>query len=149
MTDVVPDSDLVRPTAGQLDVWSRVAGLFIPIGLVVGLILPVGLGVTGPGSAIMLAILVIGPAIVSTILGFRAVSVAKLEKAEGYSTMFDFTGYELRHPRTLELLRERDERPTGTMRRSLFRSMLTVKPGTLLAKRLAEDDEDERDDQRR
>lgn len=50
--------------------------------------------------------------------------------------MFDFAGYELRDPRTLEVLRASDVRPTGTIRRSLFRSMLTVKPGTLLAKRL-------------
>ena len=90
--------------------------------------------------------LVIGPAIVSTVIGFRAVGVAKLEKASGYSTMFDFAGYELRDPRTLEVLRASDVRPTGTIRRSLFRSMLTVKPGTLLAKRLEEDERADRDE---
>ncbi|MDP3208439.1 MAG: hypothetical protein Q8M65_04755 [Rhodoglobus sp.] len=133
---------LVRPTAGQLDVWSRVAGLGVPVGLVVGLGLSMVLGITGAPSTAMLAVFVIGPAVVSTILGFRAVSTAKQEKAAGYSTMFDFAGYELRDPRTLNVVRERDVKPTGTLHRSLFRSMLTVKPGTLLAKRLEEDDAD-------
>ena len=48
--------------------------------------------------------------------------------------------------RTLEVLRASDVRPTGTIRRSLFRSMLTVKPGTLLAKRLEEDERADRDE---
>jgi hypothetical protein len=54
--------------------------------------------------------------------------------------MFDFAGYELRDPRTRQLLRGADVKPTGVMRRSLLGSMLTVKPGTLLAKRLEEDE---------
>lgn len=140
------EQQLHRPTAGQLDVWSRVAGLGIVVGLLIGLVPPLAFGLTGPGAAIILGILVIGPAIVSTVIGFRAVGVAKLEKASGYSTMFDFAGYELRDPRTLEVLRASDVRPTGTIRRSLFRSMLTVKPGTLLAKRLEEDDRADRDE---
>lgn len=134
------DQQLHRPTAGQLDVWSRVAGLGIVVGLLVGLIPPLVLGLTGPVAVVVLGVLVIGPALASTIIGFRAVSVAKLERAAGYSTMFDFAGYELRDPRTLEVIRAADVPPTGIVRRSLFRSMLTVKPGTLLAKRIAEDD---------
>jgi hypothetical protein len=74
----------------------------------------------------------------------RSSRAATIERAAGYSTMYDFEGYELRDPRTLELLRAADVRPTGTMRRSLFRAMLTVKPGTLLAKRLEEDERDGR-----
>ncbi len=147
MTDLTGSTDsvrLIRPTAGQLDVWSRVAGLGVPVGLVAGLGISMALGFTGVPSTVLLAILVIGPALVSTFLGIRTVSVAKLERAEGYSTMFDFAGFQLRDPRTLEVVRDRDIRPSGTMRRSLFRSMLTVKQGTLLAKRLDEDDEHDR-----
>ena len=140
------DDQLVPgPTAGQLDVWSRVAGLGIPVGLVLGLIFSMGFGVSGPGAVAILAVLVVGPAIASTVLGVRAVAAAKLEKAAGYSTMFDFVGYELRDPRTRELLRAADVKPTGTVRRSLYRSLLTVKPGTMLAKRLEEDERAERE----
>lgn len=123
-----------------MDVWSRVAGLGVPVGLVAGLGLTMALGWTGAGSTSLLALFVIGPALVSTVLGFTAGSTAKREKAAGYSTMFDFAGYELRDPRTLDVIRARDVAPSGTLHRSLFRSMLTVKPGTLLAKRLDEDD---------
>ena len=34
------EQQLHRPTAGQLDVWSRVAGLGIVIGLLIGLVPP-------------------------------------------------------------------------------------------------------------
>ncbi|MFM9878726.1 MAG: hypothetical protein ACKVOG_12890 [Rhodoglobus sp.] len=138
-------TELHRPTAGQLDGWSRVAGLGIVVGLLVGLIPPLVLELTGPVAVLVLAVLVVGPAIASTVLGLRAVGVAKLERASGYSTMYDFAGYELRDPRTLEVLRPADVRPTGIVRRSLFRSMLTVKPGTMLAKRLDEDERAERE----
>lgn len=141
-----PDPVLVRPTAGQLDVWSRVAGLGIVIGLIVGLVPPVVFEATGALVAVVLAVLVLVPAVVSAVLGFRAVTAARLEKAAGYSTMFDFAGYELRDPRTLELLRAADVKPSGLVRRSLFRSMLTVKPGTLLAQRLADEEREERDE---
>lgn len=141
-----PDPVLVRPTAGQLDVWSRVAGLGIVIGLVLGVVPPLVFGIGGPASVAVLAVLVIVPAVASTVLGTWALAAAKREKAAGYSTMYDFAGFELRDPRTLELLRARDVKPSGLVRRSLFRSMLTVKPGTLLAQRLAEDERDERDD---
>ncbi len=139
------DSVLVRPTAGQLDVWSRVAGLGVPVGLVAGLVPSLVFGMTGSWSTVMLAVLVFGPAVGSTIWGIRSVQAAKREKAAGYSTMFDFAGYELRDPRTLSVLRERDVKPSGTVHRSLLRSMLTVRPGTLLAKRF-DDDDDKLDD---
>lgn len=139
-----PDPVLVRPTAGQLDVWSRVAGLGIVIGLVLGVVPPLVFGIGGPASVAVLAVLVIVPAVASTVLGTWALAAAKREKAAGYSTMYDFAGFELRDPRTLELLRARDVKPSGLVRRSLFRSMLTVKPGTLLAQRLAEDERDDR-----
>ncbi len=132
------------PTAGQYDVWGRIAGLGILIGLVLGLILPVGFGITGTGPVVLLIVLVVAPAALSTVLGLRSLSTAKRERAAGYSTMYDFRGFALRDPRTREVIRAADVAPTGTVRRSLFRAMLTVKPGTLLAKRLEEDEQEDR-----
>jgi len=131
---------LAGPSAGQLDFSARLASLGIPIGLALGLIPPLAYGFTGPVAIAVLAGLVVGPATVSTALAARSVAAAKRERAAGYSTMFDFAGYELRDPRTRQLLRGADVKPTGVMRRSLLGSMLTVKPGTLLAKRLEEDE---------
>lgn len=132
------------PTAGQYDVWGRVAGLGILGGLGLGLILPVGLGITGTGPLVLLVILVVAPAVLSTAFNLLSLSTAKRERAAGYSTMYDFRGFALRDPRTREVIRAADVPPTGTVRRSLFRAMLTVKPGTLLAKRLEEEDEQDR-----
>lgn len=130
------------PTAGQLDVWARVAGLGIVVGLLLGLV-PWTLGATGMPVVIAVSVLVIVPAALSTFFSMRSLAVAKRERAAGYSTMFDFAGFELRDPRTRELLRARDVAPSGTVRRSLLRSMLTVKPGTLLAQRIAEDEKND------
>lgn len=127
------------PTACQLDVRGKLAGLGIPAALLLGALLLVA-GVTGPVIAVLISVLVVATAVVSTVFMVWSGAVIKREKAAGYSTMYDFPGYELRDPKTLELLRPADEKPTGTMRRSLFRAMLSVKPGTLVAKRLAEDE---------
>lgn len=138
MTDDV-DGLVSGPTAGQYDVWARVAGLGIVIGLLVGLV-PWLLGATGTPVVVAVTVLVIVPAVLSTFFSTRSLAVAKRERAAGYSTMYDFAGFELRDPRTRELLRAREVAPSGTVRRSLLRSMLTVKPGTVLARRLDEDD---------
>ena len=137
------ETELVAgPTAGQFDVWARVAGLGIVAGGVVGLI-PWMLGGSGTGVMTSVTVLVLIPAALSTWFAMRSLAVAKRERAAGYSTMYDFAGFELRDPRTREVLRARDVAPSGTVRRSLFRSMLTVKPGTLLAQRLEDDDRDD------
>jgi len=142
----VVDSELVSgPTAGQFDVWARVAGLGILIGLVIGVAVPVALGIAGTGALVFLVVLVVVPAVLSTAFSLLSLSTAKRERAAGYSTMYDFRGFALRDPRTREVIRPADVAPSGTVRRSLFRAMLTVKPGTLLAKRLEEDDADELD----
>ncbi len=135
------EPELVRPSAGQLDVWSRLAGVGIVIGLVIGVIPPIFLGLDGVLAALLLTGLLVIPAALSLWLGLRASAAAKRERVAGYSTMYDFVGYELRDPRTLVVLRSADVRPSGLVRRSLFRAMLTVKPGTVLAQRLAEEDE--------
>lgn len=134
------DTDLVPgPTAGQYDVWARVAGLGIVLGLVLGLV-PWLFGATGTPVVVTVAVLMVAPGLLSTYFSLRSLAVAKRERAAGYSTMYDFAGFELRDPRTRELLRARDVAPSGTMRRSLLRSMLTVKPGTMLAQRFEDDD---------
>ena len=134
------DAELVSgPTACQLDVRGKLAGLGIPLSLLVGALL-LAAGFSGPALVGALSALVVLAAIASTLFMLWSGAVVKREKAAGYSTMYDVAGYELRDPKTLELLRAADEKPTGTMRRSIFRAMLTIKPGTLVAKRLAEED---------
>ena len=123
------------PTAAQWDVWSRLAWLAAVILIVVWVAL---------ASAGSVALIVVGAlaaaAIASAIgLGVRSTRVVRLEKAAGYSTLFDFAGFALRHPRTKQLLRAADVEPDTTGRRSVLRSMLSVKPGTVLAKRLEDD----------
>lgn len=136
-----PEPELVSgPTACQLDVRGKLAGLGIPLSLLVGALL-LAAGVNGPAIAGAITALVVLAAIVSTVFMVWSGAVIKREKAAGYSTMYDFPGYALRDPKTLELLRAADDKPTGTMRRSIFRAMLTIKPGTLVAKRLAEEDD--------
>jgi len=134
------DTELVSgPTAGQYDVWARVAGLGIVVGLVLGIV-PWLFGATGTPVVVTVAVLMVVPGLLSTYFSLQSLAVAKRERAAGYSTMYDFAGFELRDPLTRELLRARDVAPSGTVRRSLLRSMLTVKPGTMLAQRFDDDD---------
>lgn len=121
-------------TAAEFDLAGRFAWL---LSVVMGLIA----FVAGRPVSIVLAILALALVVVAVLLGVRSSRVARLEKDAGYSTLFDFAGYESRHPRTKQLLRAADDPPASPGRRSLLRSMLAVKPGTVLAKRLEEDDE--------
>ena len=120
-------------TAAELDIWGRAAWV---LALLIGI---VALFLTPPASLVLAGVSL--AAIVSAVvLGLRSSRVVKLEKDAGYSTLFDFAGYELRHPRTKELLRAAEVAPANLGRRSVLRSMLTVKPGTVLAKRLEGDE---------
>ena len=120
------------PTAAQWDVWGRLAWL---AGV---LLIVVWVALFSAGSIAVVAVGVLAAAaIVAAIwLGVRSSRVVRLEKAAGYSTLFDFAGFELRHPRTKQLLRDADAEPESAGRRSVLRAMLSVKPGTVLAKRL-------------
>ena len=120
-------------TAAEFDVWGRVAWILAVLLGVVALFLsaPASLVLAGASLAAIVA---------AILLGVQSSRVARREKDGGYSTLFDFAGYELRHPRTKQLLRAADVAPASMGRRSVLRSMLTVKPGTVLARRL-EDDE--------
>lgn len=131
MSDPIPG-----PSAALLDVWGRVAWLVGVVLLVVWVVL------ASQGS---LAIIPVGVLVAAAIggaiaLGVRSSRAVRLEKDAGYSTLFDFAGYELRDARTKQLLRAADVMPAAAGRRSIFRSMLSVKPGTVLAKRLEEDE---------
>jgi len=120
-------------TAAELDIWGRAAWV---LALLIGI---VALFLTPPAS-LVLAGLSLAAIVSAVVLGLRSSRVVKLEKDAGYSTLFDFAGYELRHPRTKELLRGAEVAPANLGRRSVLRSMLTVKPGTVLAKRLEGDE---------
>ena len=119
-------------TAAEFDVWGRVAWVAALVLGVVALFL-------APPASVVLAGLSVAAIVAALLLGLRSSRVVKLEKAAGYSTLFDFAGYELRHPRTKELLRAAEAAPASLGRRSVLRSMLTVKPGTVLAKRLEDE----------
>ncbi|MGX5679950.1 hypothetical protein [Schumannella luteola] len=111
----------VRPTAWQWDLRARLAQL----GGLVGFI---GLGVfsvTGVlvGAAVSAAVMLGGFA-TSVLLALRVGRASDLERADGYSTIFDFPGFELRDGRTLEVLRTADVAPEQPGRRSLLRGML-------------------------
>lgn len=119
-------------TAAELDVAGRVAWVAALVLGVVALFL-------APPASLVLAGLSLAAIVTALVLGLRSSRVVKREKDAGYSTVFDFAGYELRHPRTKQLLRAADIAPESAGRRSVLRSMLTVKPGTVLAKRLEDD----------
>ena len=123
------------PTAAQWDVWSRLAWLAAVILIIVWVAL------ASAGSVALIAVGVVAAAAIASAigLGVRSTRVVRLEKAAGYSTLFDFAGFELRHPRTKQLLRAADVEPDNAGRRSVLRAMLSVKPGTVLAKRLEDD----------
>ena len=125
MNDVVPG-----PSAAAFDVWGRLAWLAAAVLFIVAAALP----------SIPVAVVAFLGVVVAVVLGLRSSRVTRLERVLGYSTVFDFPGFASRHPRTKQLLRDADTRPVAPGRRSIFRSMLAVKPGTVLAKRL-EDDE--------
>jgi len=119
----------------MFDVWGRVAWFASVL-----LMIPwVALASVGSIAVVPVGV-VVAAAIASGIaLGARSSRVVRLEKAAGYSTLFDFAGFALRHPRSKQLLRAADVAPENLGRRSALRSMLTVKPGTVLAKRLEDD----------
>lgn len=111
----------VRPTAWQWDLRARAAQL----GGVTGLI---GLGVFSvAGSlvgAIVSAAVMFVLFVVSVVLALQVGRASGLERAAGYSTIFDFPGFELRDGRTLEVLRAADVAPEQPGRRSLLRGMM-------------------------
>jgi len=130
VTETVPG-----PTAALLDVWARVAWLAGILLVVVWVVL----ASVGSLAVVPVGVLAAAAVVAAIALGVRSSRVLRLEKDAGYSTMFDFAGFALRDARTKQLLRAADVAPDSAGRRSVLRSMLTVKPGTVLAKRIEEE----------
>lgn len=111
----------VRPTAWQWDLRARLA----QIGGLGGL---VGLGICSVAGAVVGAAVSAGVMlalfVTSVLLAVRVGRASDLERAAGYSTIFDFPGFELRDGRTLEVLRSAEVPPEQPGRRSLLRGML-------------------------
>jgi len=111
----------IRPTAWQWDLAARIAQL-------IGVVALVGLGVSAVvGSATLAGVfagIMFALFVVSIILATRVGAASDRERAAGYSTIFDFPGYELREGRTLEVLRASTVEPETPGRRSLLRGMI-------------------------
>lgn len=125
MNDVVPG-----PSAAVYDVWSRLAWLLAVVVLIIAAAL----------QSLALAIVGLLAVAGALFLALRSSRVTRLERDLGYSTVFDFPGFASRDARTKQLLRAAGVAPESPGRRSIFRSMLSVKPGTVLARRLEEDE---------
>ncbi len=89
--------------------------------------------------AIIAGVIAVGAFIASLMIGARVSRAIMREREAGYSTVYDFAGFELRDPRTLEVLRARDIPPVEPGSRSLALGIFGVKPGTVLAKRLGDE----------
>ena len=126
---------MIRPTAGQWELRARLGWLVAVLVFAAGAIVAGTAGVlwfVPAGVVILFALAWV------IFAGIRKARTVAAERAAGYSTVYDFAGFELRDPRTLEVLRSADQAPDAGMRRSLVSGMLTIKPGTVLAKRLEE-----------
>lgn len=112
----------VRPTAWQWDLRARLAQLGGLAGLVaLGVFSLVG-SIVG---AAMSAAVMLGLFVTSVVLALRVSRASAIERDSGYSTIFDFPGFELRDGRTLEVLRAADVAPEQPGRRSLLRGMIS------------------------
>lgn len=127
-------------SAGWLDVWRRTLNLLaVAVPIVVGLILQAA-GVPGIVlGAIMLALFV-GGLVASLVVGQRVTRAMRAEMSAGYSTLYDVAGFDLRHARTLDLLRPAAIAPENPGSRSLVAGLFRLKPGTVIAKRINDDE---------
>lgn len=115
----------MRPTAWQWDGlarWLQLAG----VGALAGL----GIAAAS-GSAVFVmvcaALVVLAFAASFVMIAFSSRTAAR-ERDAGYSTVYDAAGFELRDPRTLEVVRARDIAPAEESRvpRSLVLGILTT-----------------------
>lgn len=128
-------------TAAQWDARSRVLRLAGVALFLVAILVSIGVPMSALLVGVFLVVLFVCFA-VSIAFGVFSQRVMRREMEAGYSTLFDFAGYELRHPRTLELLRSRDEEPveSGRVRGSILVNMMRPRPGTLLSRRMFDED---------
>jgi len=129
-------------TAGRLDVYRRllnVASIAVPV---IGWFALRPLNLAGAAVAALLVVVFVAFFVLSLIVGQRATRVMRLEMEAGYSTLLDVADFELRDASTLELLRASEVVPDNPGRRSLVAGLFRVKPGTIVAKRLADEGEE-------
>ena len=115
----------MRPTAWQWDGlarWLQLAGVGALTGVAIA---------AASGAAVVVvafAILMVLAFAASFVMIALAARAASRERDAGYSTVYDATGFELRDPRTLEVIRERDVAPDEESRvpRSLVLGILTT-----------------------
>lgn len=128
------------PSAGWLDVWRRILSLLaVAVPIVAGLVLQAA---SVPGivlGGVMLALFIVG-VVASIVVGQRVTRAMRAEMADGYSTLYDVAGFDLRHARTLELLRPAAVAPENPGSRSLVAGLFRLKPGTVIAKRINDDE---------
>lgn len=132
-----------EPTAAQWDARSQLLRLAAVLVIPLGAILAISGALPVPVVLWVLLALFLALYLASIWLGQLSLRAVRREMEAGYSTMYDFAGYELRDARTLELLRAADVEPaeSGRVRGSLLTNLLRPKPGTVVARRL----DDERD----
>lgn len=136
------DPELVPgPSAARWDARSRVLRMVGVLLFLLAVLVSMG---TGPSPLLLGTFLIVLLAcfVVSIVFGQRSQQVMRREMEAGYSTLFDFAGYDLRDARTLELLRPREEDPaeSGRVRGSILVNMLRPRPGTLLSRRMHDED---------
>ncbi len=128
------------PTAGQWDARSRVLRMAGVLLFLVAVL--VSIGAPSPSLLGVFLIVLLVCSVVSIVFGQLSQRIMRDEMRAGYSTLFDFAGYDLRDARTLTLVRSRDEAPaeSGRVRGSILVNMMRPRPGTLLARRAVDDD---------
>jgi hypothetical protein len=105
------DADLLPgPTAGQLILRGRIATIAAIFLLLVAVFAALKLGPSGQlAVGIAAAVLCLAGFTLGQVWFWIGSTKRVAEAKTGYSTVVDEAGLELRHPRTLALLRERDE----------------------------------------
>lgn len=126
-------------SAGQWELRRRLVLLGALLILIAIIVLGASRVVDGGSlGAAVTVMVVIAAAILWRVGRLQSDAVAR-EKAGGYSTLYDFAGFELRDYRTQAVLRPREVAPDGGTRRSLVSGMLTVTTSSVLGRRRAEE----------
>lgn len=118
------------------------------VSMIVIVALSVSKLVGSPTLAVLAVVIVTATAVVLWRVGRSQSAAIGDEKQQGYSTLYDFEGYDLRDYRDGSVIRPRQVQPGVGVRRSLVSGMLSVRAGSPLANRLADDAEGARDESR-
>ena len=126
-------------SAGQWELRRRLV-LLVCLVAVIGV---AALGAMRVFTGVPLGVVTVGIVVVAVMVlwyvGRRQSDAVSGEKLEGYSTLYDFEGFELRDYRTQVVLRPRNVPPSGGIRRSLLSGMLVVTARSRLARGVVED----------